>query len=236
MVYQKSEITMKFPYQLIELTQALDDNSPAWDAGCGFSSSIVLDYTDCTSEPPFRVQNLTMPAGMGTHMDAPSHCCPDGLSIDQIPLDQLVAPCVVIDVSQKAHELYSVTPQDIADFEKTQGLIECDSFVIIKTGWSRFWNNPIQYLNNHKFPSISAETATLLVSRGIVGLGVDTLSPDRPDDGFPVHRILLSSGRYIVENIANNELLPSTGSFVMAFPLKIKQATEAPMRLIGLLP
>ncbi|KTD74849.1 metal-dependent hydrolase [Legionella waltersii] len=225
-----------FPYQLIELTHTLDENSPAWEETCGFSSSIVLDYADSTSETPFRVQSLSMPAGMGTHMDAPAHCCPDGLSIDQIPLDQLVSPCVVIDVSTKAHALYNVTPQDIADFEKTHGLIQPDSFVIMKTGWSRFWGNPLQYRNNHNFPSVSAETATLLVSRGIVGLGIDTLSPDRPDDDYPVHRILLNSGRYIVENIANSEQLPSIGSFVMAFPLKIKQATEAPMRLIGLLP
>ncbi|HAU1190657.1 TPA: cyclase family protein [Legionella pneumophila] len=227
---------MKFPFQLVELTHSLDANSPAWEENCGFTSSIVLDYADCTSETPFRVQHFTMPAGMGTHMDAPSHCCPNGLSIDQIPLDQLVAPCVVIDVSQKAHELYSLTPQDIADFEKTHDLIPPDSFVIIKTGWSRFWDNPTQYRNNHKFPSVSAETATLLVSRDIMGLGIDTLSPDRPDDGYPVHRILLGSGRYIVENIAISEQLPSIGSFVMAFPLKVRQATEAPMRLIGLLP
>ncbi|MBL7479700.1 cyclase family protein [Legionella bononiensis] len=227
---------MNFPYRLIELTHTLDETSPSWEVNCGFSSSIVLDYADCTSEPLFRVQHLTMPAGMGTHMDAPSHCCPDGLSIDQIPLDQLVAPCVVIDVTPKAHGLYSVTPQDIADFEKTHGLIQANSFVIIKTGWSRFWNNPIQYRNNLDFPSVSAEAASLLLSRSIVGLGIDTLSPDRPDVGYPVHRIVLGSGRYIVENIANSEQLPSTGSFVMALPLKIKQATEAPIRLIGLLP
>ncbi|QMT59760.1 cyclase family protein [Legionella sp. PC997] len=227
---------MKFPYQLIELTHTLDETSPSWEENCGFSSTIVLDYADCTSETSFRVQHLTLPAGIGTHMDAPSHCCPDGLSIDQIPLDRLVAPCILIDVSQKSHELYSVTPQDIADFEKKHGLIQPGSFVIIKTGWARFWDNPIQYRNQYNFPSVSSETALLLASRDIVGLGIDTLSPDRPDDGYPVHRILLSSGRYIVENIANSEQLPSKGSFVMAFPLKIRQATEAPTRLIGLLP
>lgn len=226
---------MKFPWQVIDLTHPLDETSPSWEESCGFSSSIVLDYAECTDETSFRVQHLTMPAGMGTHMDAPSHCCPDGLSIDQISMDKLVAPCVVIDVSQKAHEFYSVTPQDIADFEKTHGLIQPDSFVIIKTGWSRFWNNPVQYRNNLNFPTVAAETATLLVSRDIVCLGIDTLSPDGPADGYPVHRILLSSGRYIVENIANSDQLPYTGSFVMAFPLKIKQATEAPMRLIGLM-
>lgn len=227
---------MKFPFQLIELTHTLDENSPSWDEGCGFSSSIALDYTDCSGKTSFRVQHLTMPAGMGTHMDAPAHCCPDGLAIDQIPLDQLVAPCVVIDVSQKAHELYSVTLQDVVDFEKTHGLIQPDSFVILKTGWSRFWKDPILYRNNHKFPSVTAETATLLVSRGIVGLGIDTLSPDRPDEGYPVHHIVLGSGRYLVENIAPSEQLPSTGSFVMALPLKIRESTEAPMRFIGLLP
>lgn len=46
---------MKFPFQLIELTHTLDENSPAWDESCGFSSSIVLDYIDCTSETSFRV-------------------------------------------------------------------------------------------------------------------------------------------------------------------------------------
>lgn len=227
---------MKFPYQLIDLTHTLDENSPAWDEDCGFSSSTVLDYADCTNETRFRVQHITMPAGMGTHMDAPSHCCPEGLSIDQITPDQLVASCVLIDVSPKAHEFYKVTPQDITDFEKTHGQIQPESFVIIKTGWSALWDNPIHYRNDHKFPSVAAETANLLVSRGIVGLGIDTLSPDRPDDGYPVHRILLSSGRYIVENIANSEKLPPKGAFVMAFPLKISQATEAPMRLMGLLP
>ncbi|MFC3909044.1 cyclase family protein [Legionella dresdenensis] len=227
---------MKFPYHLIELTHTLDETSASWEENCGFSSSIVLDYADCTSAASFRVQHITLPAGMGTHMDAPSHCCPEGISIDQIPLEQLAASCVVIDVTPKAHELYSVTPQDIADFEKTHGLIQSDSFVIIQTGWSRFWSDPTQYRNNLNFPSVSAEAATMLVSRNIVGLGIDTLSPDRPDDGYPVHRILLGSGRYIVENIVNSEQLPSTGSFIMAFPLKIKQGTEAPMRLIGLIP
>lgn len=227
---------MRFPFQLIELTHTLDENSPAWDEGCGFSSSIESDYIDCTSEPRFRVQRLSMPAGMGTHMDAPAHCYPNGLCIDQLPLDYLASSCATIDVSQKAHELYSVTPQDITNFEKIHGLIQPDSFVIIKTGWSRFWDTPLQYRNNYHFPSVSAETATLLVSRGIVGLGIDTLSPDRPNEGYPVHRTLLSAGKYIIENIANSEQLPPTGSFVLALPLKIRQATEAPMRLIGLLP
>ena len=85
MMKQLNQVTC--PFQLIDLTHTLDENSPAWDDGCGFSSSTVLDYADCTGETTFRVQHLTMPAGMGTHMDAPAHCCPNGLSIAQIPLN-----------------------------------------------------------------------------------------------------------------------------------------------------
>lgn len=143
---------MKFPYHLIELTHTLDETSPSWEENCGFSSSLILDYADCTSEASFRVQHLTMPAGMGTHMDAPSHCCPDGLSIDQIPLDKLAAPCVVIDVSQKAHELYSVTPQDIADFEKSMALFNLIHLSSSKQVGHAFGTTPSNIVTTIIFP------------------------------------------------------------------------------------
>lgn len=79
------------------------------------------------------------------------------------------------------------------------------------------------------------EAAHFLLSRKIVGLGIDTLSPDRPDNGYPVHAALLGAGKYIIENIANADSLPSVGSFILALPIKIKEGTEAPIRLIALI-
>ena len=78
--------------------------------------------------------------------------------------------------------------------------------------------------------------ALLLLERGIVGIGVDTLSPDTPESGYPVHKVLLGSGKYIIENIANSESLPIQGGFIMGLPLPIVNGTEAPLRLIALLP
>lgn len=175
-----------------------------------------------------------MHAGIGTHIDAPSHCVPNGSAVDDLPLSSLIAPCVVIDVSQNAHESYRVTPQDIKEFEKEHGQINSGSVVMIRTSWDRFWRESERYRNNFVFPTVSGDAAELLLERGINGLGVDTLSPDRPETHFPVHQLLLSANKYIIENATNLCKLPPQGSVVLALPMKTK-GTEAPMRLIGLI-
>jgi kynurenine formamidase len=106
---------------------------------------------------------------------------------------------------------------------------------MVKTGWSKFWNEPSKYHNNHVFPSVSAAAAELLVERGVSAIGIDTLSPDRPEDGFKVHKAFLGADKIIIENIANLDSMPPTGSFCLVLPIKIKDATEAPVRLVGLI-
>lgn len=226
---------MKFPYKIIDLTHILHEGIPTWDGGCGFHHEVGLDYHQCLTDVKFRVQNIKMNAGIGTHMDAPAHCIPSSTTIDQLQLNDLIAPCVVIDVSKDAHERYSVSISDIESFEKEHGVIEPGSFVMVRTGWEKFWNDPEQYRNNYIFPSVSEHAAKFLLDRQIVGLGIDTLSPDRAEDGFPVHGLLLGAGKYIIENVANSESLLPVGSFTLALPIKIKDGTEAPIRLVAFL-
>jgi len=227
---------MKFPYEIVDLTHTLHEGIPSWAGGCGFRHELKLDYGNCKTDVKFRVQQIKMHAGIGTHIDAPAHCVPGGMTVEQLSLQDLVAPCVVIDVSAAVHERYCISSQDIYDFEKEYGRIQPGSFVAIRTGWERFWNEPHKYHNNHIFPSVSKEAAELLLQRQIVGLGIDTLSPDRPEDGHPVHAAILGAGKYIIENIANSKGLPPVGSFILAFPPKAQGCTEAPIRLIALLP
>jgi len=226
---------MNFPYKLIDLTHILDNTIPTWSGECGFNHELHLDYTDCSSEVKFRVMQMRMHAGIGTHMDAPSHCIPGGRYINDFDVNELCMPCVVIDVSDKSHERYSVAPADITAFESKYGLISKGSCVMFKTGWSQFWSNPEKYRNNHVFPSVSAEVAKLLLTRGVIALGIDTLSPDRLEDGFKVHQTFLENGKILIENVANLDKIPPVGSHIMAFPIKIKDGTEAPLRLVGLI-
>lgn len=225
---------MLFPYTPLDLTHTLNSSTPSWDGTCGFTLSTKLDYNECTTNAKFRVQHITMHAGIGTHIDAPAHCIPGGTTIDALPLTDLITPCVMIDVSKQVDAHYTISVDDITAFEAQHGAIQPRTCVIIHTGWAALWNQPEKYRNNHQFPSVSPKAAEYLVARNIMGLGIDTLSPDRPDSGYPVHRTLLGAGKYIIENVANADALPATGSFILALPVKIENGTEAPLRLIAL--
>lgn len=206
---------------------------PSWNGSCGFKPILRDDY-DLSAPYQFQTYDIHMQAGMGTHLDAPAHCFSGGRSITDLNLNECIAPCIVINVSPQSHERYSLRPQDVEAFEVKHGAIPFGCFVIIYTGWEQYWGTPETYRNNHVFPSISKEAASLLLERQIVGLGIDTLSPDRPEDGFPVHHLILGADKYIIENIANASKLPSVGAYTLAFPIKIQGGTEAPLRLIGM--
>lgn len=214
------------------MTHTLSKETPQWGDGCGFHQLIEADYDPNSAAISFRVQAIQMSAGIGTHMDAPSHCIPNAANIDDIPLQSLIVPCAVIDVSAKAHECYQLSADDITSFEITHGNITKGMFVVVYTGWDQWWNQPEKYRNNLVFPSVSAQAAHILLERDIAGLGIDTLSPDTADSGFPVHKLLLGAGKYIVENVANAKQLCPFG-YIMVMPIKIQGGTEAPIRLVG---
>ncbi|MBY0502110.1 MAG: cyclase family protein [Alphaproteobacteria bacterium] len=222
-------------WRFVDLTHVLCSDAPSWNGSCGFQMEIMKDYGE-NSGTRFRTHSMSLEAGIGTHIDAPSHCIQGGLTIDELSLKDLIAPCVLLDVSDKSHDTFSLSSKDILDFEERHGKIEESSFIIVHTGWGRFWKNPEAYRNNYHFPCVSQEAAELLLERGIKGLGIDTLSPDRPESGYPVHQLMLSSGKYIVENVANAHLLPPKGPYTLALPIKVKEATEAPIRLVAMLP
>src|SRR3990167_7306251 len=156
-------------YDIIDLTHPLSPKAPTWNGSCGFCLSIKKDYDEM-----FRVQKITLHAGVGTHIDAPSHCVPGGIDVSKIPLTNLIAQACVIDVSQKAHADYVISAEDIFEYEKKQGRIPQKALVIGYTGWGRFWDFPDQYRNvdlqgQMHFPAFAKEAVEILVSRDIVG-------------------------------------------------------------------
>ncbi|MBA3722532.1 MAG: cyclase family protein [Parachlamydiaceae bacterium] len=222
-------------FSFVDLTQELSAKIPSWNSGCGFHSEVILNYTDCETECKFLEQRLEMVAGIGTHMDAPSHCIPNGDSIDKIPLEKLIVPCIVINISSKTTEKYIVSLLDVTNFENEHGEIPEGAFVIFYTGWDIFWNEPDRYRNHLQFPTISKKVAEYLLTKDIVGIGIDTLSPDGPESGYPVHQLILGAGKYIVENVANANKLPPIGSYSLVMPIKTLNGSEAPIRLVGLI-
>jgi len=225
---------MKTNKTIVDLTHSLNEDIPTWDGEKGFELSISCNYSDCVIPNTFKVNKILMNAGIGTHIDAPSHMIESGKNIDDLELSELIIECAVIDVSQKIDENYLITKMDIEEFEKENGIIKENSFVIFYTGWEKYWNQKEKYINNYKFPSLDINTAELLLSRNISGIGTDTLSVDTGRGGFPVHLKILGAGKYLVENIKNAYFLPKTGAQIFIAPIKIKNSTEAPVRLFGM--
>ena len=216
-------------YTLIDLTHVLSSDIPNWEGRPEFNCQVYIDYKQCPRGMPFRVQSMHMDAGSGTHIDVPAHYIPGGKTVEQIDVANLYSPLVVIDISSQAHEAYSMTVQDIKEYEKEHGEIPDKACVMVYTGWSRKWSDPVAYRNNVMYPAVSVEAAQLL-------LGIDTLAPDRPSDGFPVHEVLFEKDKYIIENVANLDKVPAQGAYVVVMPINVAGATEAAARVVAFLP
>lgn len=96
-------------------------------------------------------------------------------------------------------------------------------------------NEECEYVEKLEFPTVSKEVISFLIERDICGIGIDTLSPDIDED-FPVHKAILGTGRFIIENLNSNlKLLPKQGGYLIIAPLKIEGGSEAPTRVFALI-
>jgi kynurenine formamidase len=196
----------------------------------------------------YAANTFCTPEHGGTHLDAPIHFSERGQTMEQIPLEKLMAPAVVIDVTARTatDRNYLASRDDVLAFEKAHGKIEPGTMVLLRTGWSRHWPNAKAYLGDDtpgdasklSFPSFGADAARLLVEeRGVAALGVDTASTDygRSTD-FQVHRIAAARNVPGLENLTNLDQLPPRGAFVIALPMKIAGGSGGPLRAVALLP
>ena len=227
---------MSYKNKVIDLTHTLNPEIPTWDGSCGFTIDTLVDHHECQGPYTFKAQKFTLLASAGTHIDSPAHVFTHGATTDQIHVDNLIALAVMIDARSKVTSSYVVSEQDIIEWEYIHGTIPDQAIVCICTGWDVRWSDKDLYRNNHQFPSISAQAAQLLSTRNIKGIIVDTLSPDRPDNGYPVHHIFLEKSIFIVENATNLHYIPPCQSQVVVAPLLIEGATESPVRLLALVP
>jgi len=213
---------------------------------------------------PFKLDTVfaqRMPAGFyyaannfraaehgGTHLDAPIHFAEGRKTVDQIPLEQLIAPAAVIDVSEKAqaNRDYQAGVDDFAAWEIRYGKIPDKTIVLLRTGYGKFWPDRLKYLGTDKsgdeavaelhFPGLHPEAARWLVAnRSINAIGLDTPSIDYGQTKlFESHQILFERNIPALENVANLEQLPTTGAIVIALPMKIKGGSGGPLRLVAL--
>lgn len=181
----------------------------------------------------------------GTHLDAPIHFAENRKTVDQLELEQLTGYASVIDVTAavEADRNYRVAISDVEDWEHENGELAEGTILLFYTGMSRYWPDAEQYLGTSlrgedgvaalSFPGIHPDTAEWLVqNRSIKAVGLDTPSLDYgQSELFETHQILFEENIPGFENVANLNLLPPTGSYIVALPMKIRNGSGAPLRI-----
>lgn len=229
------------PDKIIDLTHVLGPDLPNFHEG-----DASFDYRMLYTIPKdgFADGDFSTPEHYGTHIDAPSHFITDGQSIDQVPASKLILPAIVIDVRDevKTNADYRLTVDKIKEFEKS-GAIPSGSAVLLLTGWAERFHDPAAFRNADAngvmhYPAFSAEAAEYLVNtRQAAALGVDTISLDYGlSTDFPVHHFALGKGLILIENLNNLDKLPARGSLVFFGPLRIKNGTGSPARILAISP
>jgi kynurenine formamidase len=190
---------------------------------------------------------FSSPEHGGTHIDAPIHFAHGKWTLDQIPLEKLIGEAVVIDVAENANNNpdYRASIADIEAWEKMNGKIPDNAFLFIRTGWGKYYPDPAKYIGTAEkgeqavpklhFPGAHPDLAAWLVkNRKIKALGIDTPSIDYgQSNDFKSHQVLYAENIAGFENLANLDQLPAKGAFIVALPMKIKNGTGGPLRIVA---
>ena len=232
--------------RLYDLSHPLSPESIYWPSGSPFVHE-QLEWGLNEDGDWYAAAAFSSPEHLGTHLDAPIHFAEGGWTNAEIPIEQFVAPGVVIDMSEKARDDPDATlaPADIDAWEGRNGAVPAAAIVVVRTGWSSRWPDWNAYYGSETpmdvgtlhFPGISAEGARALLARGIAGVAIDTASIDPGTSAvFEAHRVLAPANIFNLENLANVGELPETGFVVVALPMKIEGGTGGPTRVLALVP
>jgi kynurenine formamidase len=234
---------------IVDLTHPFDEHTIYWPTEPGFA--LTAKHAEVTEKGYFYASNaICTPEHGGTHIDAPLHFWKDGAAVDAIPLERLIGPAVLIDVTKKVagDRDYRVGVEDFRAWEVINGPIPAGAIVLIRTGFGAKWPERVAYLGTDErgpaavpklhFPGLHVAAAEWLADERKIGaVGLDTASIDHgPSSMFETHVALFRRGVPAFENVANLEQLPAKGFTVVALPMKIRGGSGGPLRIVAILP
>lgn len=237
------------PSRVVDLTHAFDANTVYWPTAEPFRLEVVFHgQTDAGFH--YEANAFTAAEHGGTHLDAPCHFAEGQRSVDAVPLEDLIGPGVVVDVSEACarDRDHLVTIAELEGWERENGRIPGGAIVLLRTGFGSFWPDRVRYLGTDArgpegvaalhFPGLDAAAARWLVGeRAIAAVGLDTASIDfGQSKTFDAHRALAAANVPILENVAALDELPARGFRVFALPMKIGGGSGGPVRIAALVP
>jgi kynurenine formamidase len=239
----------------IDLTQTLSEDFPSlrlpphFGQVQGFSMQKISKYDG--DGPDWYWNNFTCGEHTGTHFDAPAHWITGrdlaGNTVDTITPEAFMAPAVVVDASKEvaADPDWLLTVEFLQQWEARHGRIPEGAWVLFRTDWSKRVSDPERFLGMREdgahTPGPTQETVEWLIrARNVHGFGVETINTDAGQSyrwplAYPCHTLMHGAGKYGLQCLKNLDLLPATGAFIIAAPLKIQQGSGSPLRVLALM-
>ena len=184
------------------------------------------------------VTRITLGSHGYTHVDAPAHMIPGGLTLDQVPLDRFWGEAAVVDLRRVGDD----DPITDALLAERAGHVKEGDIALLCTGlgdrhsiWTRaFWQHA---------PWLDRSAAEWLRERGVKGVGYDfpqdqvirrLPEPALKLSDFPAHQVLLGADIVQVEYLVNLTALKRERVLFFALPLKLGALDGSPCRAVAL--
>ena len=238
--------------QIIDLTQTLSPDFPTivlppeMGQCAPFRQEEISRYD--SRGPAWYWNNFTCGEHTGTHFDAPCHWVsgrdlPNN-AVDTIDVTNFIAPAIVLDCSAEAaaDDDFLLTVEFMQAWEARYGRIPSGCWVLMRTDWSK--RDPVAYANlrtdGAHNPGPTPEAVKWLVEeRDIKGFGTETIGTDAGQAAhftppYPAHFYMHGKGRYGLQCLTKLDLLPPTGTLIVSAPLKIRNGSGSPLRVLAL--
>ncbi len=181
-----------------------------------------------------------------THFDAPWHMVEDGKRLDELKVQDLVGPALILDVSRH-YGIGTLPSQEIsvAHLEEALEASGCevhenDALVVYTGRAQQFLRDSSAYYRD--YCTLSPESCRWIAEHRIRLIGIDAPDLDLPHqyDSPPFapvnHRYLLTKGIYIIENVGGQiaEILGKRAELIPGIlNLGGEYASGAPVRLLA---
>lgn len=238
--------------EVIDLTSPLHSGTPILALPPEFGQTATFELEEISAYddrgPAWYWNNFRTGEHTGTHFDAPNHWVTgQGLDdVSQVPAQRLVGPAAVIDkvAETDANPDYCLTLEDVKAWEAENGPLPKNGWVLYRTGWSKFGDDPAAFANADEngphTPGVTPEAARYIAEETeILGWGVETVGTDAGgamgfDPPFPCHAMFCGNSKYGLTQLRNLDKLPTTGAVVVAAPLPIVNGSGSPCRVLAL--
>jgi kynurenine formamidase len=241
--------------RIVDLTQTLSPDFPQIvlppEMGQAWPFRIEEASRYDARGPGWYWNNFSCSEHTGTHFDAPIHWIsgrhlPDNAT-DTIAAEKFVAPACVLDCSQEAaaDPDFLLSVDFLRKWERRHGRIAPGSWVLMRTDWSKR-TDPVAYQNidetGQHTPGPNTDAVRFLIEeRDVLGFGSEAIGTDAGQafhlkPPYPCHYYMHGSGRFGLQCLTNLDLLPPVGAVLIAAPLKIKEGSGSPLRVLALVP